>query len=415
MSDLLDDVFRRHAGAGPDPAERARIRDERAAVMGFLDAGGTAYGFTSRVGHLDGERADALAPDAFLADHLWGPVFPLDASVLRLLSAVKGAQLARGGSGVSEEAHMALAAHAAARDGAAGSGAWTSSYGAGDVVPGAWWLKDVMAHTGLTLRQGDFIACVNGHFVSTTYAILLLDAWADVVARYLALLPALPSLGASSPRADSILLLLSMRPPATGVQAAISVRDVRPFVAAVEAGGDQLRDAITTRLGQPSGNPLFVFDEGGRAEPVSQNSYLDFGVTFAATTVGSAALVALAHCQRLIDVHAAATGEPALVQAPKVAQAVLEAVSDGPPQRFSSVQSAGVEDMYDASLLSVLAAMRKVVAWEEALSIAERAGVAGPAASSPVEIRDDVRRRFGVQGVRDRGIGIAACRALLSP
>ncbi|MET0735907.1 MAG: aromatic amino acid lyase [Microbacterium sp.] len=383
----------------PDLA-RKTISAERMAVEEFLARGGHAYGFTTRLGHLDDDAADAEAAEGFLADHLVGETFAIDAAAVRLMTTVKLAQLGHGGSGISVSLFDALRDHLTTA-GDAVEGAWLSSYGAGDVVPAAWWLRAVISGTDVRLARGDFIAAVNGNFISTAVAILAAVRAVDAFAEYLAMLPPRPD-GARAPRSSAAREVLEVLPPRaagdrTNVQSAVSGRDSTPFVTAVASSIAAAASAIEDRLDGPSANPLLHL-AGGEARFTSQNGFLDFGVTTAMAGIGQTAVMAVGHVQRLVEARAQAEGSSALVQAPKIAEAlVVRAAAQAAPRRFSGALSQGVEDMFDASLIGAVSALHSTALLEEALRIARMAGVT--AVADPQAVRSVLARSCGVEEI----------------
>lgn len=332
-------------------ASEARIAADRLAIEHFVAAGGRAYGFTTRLGQYDAVEARS-ADREFLDDHLVGWSFEVPDPFVRLLSAVKASQLAQGGSGIDPDLYRVIRSSAVARDGSAVSGAWLDSYGAADVVPGAWWLRAVLERSRASLRPGDFIASASGSFVSTAAGIAALLQADDVLARFFSFLPATdPALWrtARTPRERAVQELLNGAHDDGDVQAPISLRDATPIVSGLLSASDRLVDALARRLEHPSANPLVI--PGPPVRVVSQNSYLDVELTTAAHGMLQVLHLLIEHTQRLCEHAFASDRSPARVQLPKVAQAVVERsrVLLGAPS-FSSSQSDGVEDVYDMSL-----------------------------------------------------------------
>jgi len=364
--------------AAPEWAAMAtRIADERAAVERFIAEGGRAYGFSTRLGHLDAVDADAAAVAGFIDDHRWGTPVGLDVDVLRLMDAVKLEQLGHGGSGMSPATAAAIIRHLETREAGEASGAWLVSYGAGDVIPATWWLADVLATTGVDAEAGDFIAAVNGHFFSTAAGIIALVDAARLLAAVIARLPgpALPLICEDGALAALAGVVAPAPAPPAGTQAPISLRDSAPTIRAVAATVDDVTRAIGARLADASANPRFVLDDGVRA--VSANGYLDPDLSFALGRLGATARLAIDHVQRLVE-HAASAGEdPRLVQAPKAVAAIAErAAMVDIPAPHGAAHSRGVEDLADGSLLAASAVLAISARLREALAVADAAGVA---------------------------------------
>lgn len=332
-----------------------RLLDDRQAIEQLLDSGVRAYGFTTRLGQYDDVEVSS-ADQEFLDDHLVGCTFAVPDSFVRLLSSVKATQLAQGGSGIAPALYRTIRARAVAADGAPVSGAWLDSYGAADVVPGAWWLRSVLERSRSLMQTGDFIASVSGSFVSTAAGLVALLQSDAVLAEFFAHLPSTdPDLwrAARTDRERAVQRLLNGAHDRVAVQEPISLRDVTPVVSGLIGASDRFADALERRLSEPSANPLVLL--GPPARVVSQNSYLDFELTTAAHGMLQMLLLLIEHTQRLCEHAFAADRSPAHVQLPKVAQAVLERsrVLVGAPS-FSSSQSGGVEDLYDMSLDGVV-------------------------------------------------------------
>jgi hypothetical protein len=324
------------------------------------------YGFSTLLGHLDDVDGRDSSRDLLRA-HLLGPLTVLEGDVLRLISACKAEQLSHGGSGVSPDAYRVVRA-AATETGPAAEGSWTTSYGSGDVVPAAWWMATLLGRSGLDPeRPGEVIALINGTFVSTAATILAGARLADAAGRLLSALDA--ASGAT------------LKAFPDGRQRPVSLRDPEPVVAAVTSALADLGAAADRRLAGPSANPLFEV-EGAQARPRSQSSFLDYRATWALTAATQATLLAIGAAQRIAEhvtrSRLAESPDPALVQPPKVLQAILEralVVGGALPGRFSGADSDGVEDLRDLSLISALRLLDLVADLEQALPVLAALGI----------------------------------------
>lgn len=349
----------------PDPVWMQgldRIRLERQRVLDHLADASTAsvYGFTSSLGELDGSLANP-GEAALLEAHLIGPTRAAPDGLLRTMSACKLEQLHLGGTGVPPELFL-LTAESLGRDGGSLEGAWHASYGAGDVVPAAWWLHTFVAPgRSLDGMPGATISMISGSFVGAAHAALLAERSSMLGERLLAVVDR---------HRDR---LRSER----AAQASISERDTAPLVDELHRGATALEEAIEARLVTRSGNPLF--DVGDDVVARSQNSYLDFNLTAAvrrwmqSVVVGTSWLHRLATLenQRLLRDGCL---RPAAVQPPKVANALLLDIkrhAAGTPLDFVSYDSDGVEDVRDLAVAHCRAGSDMLDAVEALLDVLE--------------------------------------------
>lgn len=350
-AELLGSILRAAQSGNPLPAWDAaapRIEQERAAVRRLITAVGAppVYGFNTLLGHMDGSRMAETAQDDLLNQHLVGT--PEDSGHLfrRLMVAAKLQQASCGGSGLSAAAYQALRASFSYSRSA--SGAWAHSYSSGDVVPGAWMVKDLLEHELDALREGDLIALINGHWVGA--------AWG-----FRALLEALPLLAGAVDAAEEAARDMRMG----GRQLPVSLRDLGPVKSAIELAVGQTVEALGARLTVGSANPHFTFPGTARpaAEARSGNQFLDYGLTFALTNLIQAQALANGLLQRAIQhwSDGRQDGSAALVQPPKVAQAILEQGESQTaqlPARFSGADSHGIEDLRDLATPTALQSLR---------------------------------------------------------
>ena len=368
--DALKRVLTALVGESAEPWREAesRIAAEHESVLRLLTEQPDlpVYGFSTLLGHLDDVEGRDSGGDLLRA-HLLGPLTVLPGPVLRLISACNAEQLSHGGSGVSPAAYRGVCA-AATTTGPDAEGSWTSSYGSGDVVPAAWWMAALQDPAGLDPeRPGEVIALINGTFVSTAAAILAGARLADAAGRLFSALDA-----------ASAAPLIAFP---DGRQRPVSLRDPEPVVSAITAALADLGAAADRRLAAPSANPLFDV-AGGRTAPRSQSSFLDYRATWALTTAAQATLLAIGTAQRIAEhitrSRLAESPDPALVQPPKVLQAILDRallVGGALPGRFSGADSDGVEDLRDLSLLTALRVIDLVDHLEQALSVLAALGL----------------------------------------
>lgn len=329
---LLDD--------GRDDAAVARSADERRAVERLMASPHAApvYGFTTLLGHLDDASAAVSDQSALLRAHLVGPVASFPPSWGRLLASVKLTQLAHGGSGIHPDLHEQLRVTAADAGEDAWEGNWTTSYGSGDVVPGAWFAEGLRRRGRADLdHAGDLIALINGHFVSTSAGLVVADGFLALVGE---------SLEAVQDAAS--------RAGAAAVQHPVTLRDVGPLETVVRTSTTALLTALRDRMAGPSGNPLFDVRDG-EAVAISQSSFLDFTLTGALTQALQACAQTGAYLKAVIGAATAADPHDASarVQPTKIAEALLREIGGfAVPTHFSLSESGSVEDVADLSLLT---------------------------------------------------------------
>src|SRR5699024_5423250 len=151
-------------------------------------AGPRVYGFNTLLGHLDGIDSGSDSQRNLLQAHLVGSRQSLPAGWGRLLVACKLSQLPVGGSGIHPQTYNWLS-RLNWPDEVHLSGAWTSSYGSGDVVPGAWFVEALVKEFGLKLEfPGDLICLINGNYVSTAVGLVAYQAAVRVLSESMSLL-----------------------------------------------------------------------------------------------------------------------------------------------------------------------------------------------------------------------------------
>ncbi len=320
-------------------------------MMNLLESGEVVYGFSTRLGQFDHSPVADFEAE-LLKDHLVGNRFNLPGSFLRLVAAVKLAQLSCGGSAISPELYNVIRGFVVRGDDRPASGAWVDSYGAADVVPGAWWLRTVLQDAQADLQRGDFIAAASGSFFSTAVAIVAVSELDVFLASYMSFMPPVDHRlwrESRSSRESRVQRLMEGGSDRRHTQLPISARDCSPFVSAAMAASDGVLTGIHRRINEVSANPLISTRDVPSV--LSQNSFLDFELSAALVKAREFVFVALQHLQRIAERSFAEDAKPANVQRPKVVQAVVErahllmgTIS------YSSAQSGGVEDMYDMSL-----------------------------------------------------------------
>lgn len=337
-----------------------RIRWEREEVEKLLEQGssGRVYGFNTLLGHLDAQEASSADFGQLLDAHTVGPTSSCTRAFFTLVALCKIEQLHHGGTGIHPDTYLELVGSIDRLRG--DCQASTASYGSGDVVPAAWWVRDLVANRVFSGEHaGDLICLINGSFYSTAYAIdvslELCEILADFLVRYsaVAVLPAISATLWSLPA--ELTELFSQPSQALASQLPVSLRDAGPVLAAIISAIDQLGSSIEDRLSRPSGNPLFDFSSD-RVTVQSQSSFLDFTMTFALTNAIQVSHLVIGLTQRLLaHIDLGSDDTVALVQPPKVAQAMVEFAqlhAGQLPMRFTGGDSLGVEDVRDLALAS---------------------------------------------------------------
>ena len=349
----------------------ARISGERAAIETLLaqDPPPHVYGFTTLLGQLDSQQEEKVDQEGLLNAHLVGTERGAPAEFLALVTRCKIEQLHHGGSGIHPETYRALlpldpAVQPSER------GAWLSSYGAGDVVPAAWWLDRVVPSTvRANLRQGDLIALLNGSFYSTALGVAAAMSAVEVLGAFLRRAARLCSYAGSGRARGGALLSPGLADyfarharssPSNQPQLPVSLRDADVYLVPIAIAMAGVGEALERRLAVSSANPLFeVTGDGVNVQ--SQSGFLDVTLTYALTNLAQTIHLAMRATQRFI-VHACETrieknGSPDArrVQPPKAAMAIVERaglVGGQLPLQFTGSDSDGIEDLRDLSLLT---------------------------------------------------------------
>lgn len=352
---------------GPDEDSHALVERERAAVDRLLDGENSPriYGFTTLLGHLDDQNSTAESQNRLLDAHLVGIPFELPVAWERLVLACKLTQLSAGGSGVHPSTYRRLGeilASGTEHDYVV-SGAWTSSYGSGDVVPGAWFVDNLCRSHGLTLSHpGDLITLINGNFISTAIALLVQSDFVRVARESMQLL-------------TSVGDFLNSSQAGRSVQLSVTMRDLQPLQTSLEHTIGQLCAALDDRLHTHSCNPRFLVSES-RIEYLSQSSFLDFTLTGALSVATQAAQQIAVYLKGSIRLREslAPADEMSPIQPTKVAQALIAGLANSDPSAsagFSISESNGVEDVCDLGLASALNLLRVTSGLKRVLSIAQ--------------------------------------------
>lgn len=340
------------------PGGLAQLSREREAIDKLIDSDNppAIYGFTTLLGHLDNQSMTAEAQQDLLQVHLVGPEEYLPASYCNLLAVVKTRQLLNGGTGVSPEAFSMLS-NTSWNEPVGGN--WLGSYGSGDVVPGAWFVKALMQENpGIVLKPGDLIAFMSGNFSSVAVSIVgsaTMDGMHNDI--------------------DSIAAVVdnTLSEHDGSIQRSVSTRDMSPMFNELHDSSRQLKDSIIDALQRQSGNPLFVVNDEG-ATPVSNSSFLDFNLR--ASLIRATHATAIAHTYLLGMTRSVeklqSESSTTLVQPTKIMSANhkrLEEVSAGLTSSYSIVESGGVEDVCDLTIHGAMALLKSQSILRESIEI----------------------------------------------
>lgn len=335
---------------------RSVVVKERDTVLRFLDSGGTAYGFSTFFGHLDNHTIRPADSQVLLDAHLVGTPRPLSEKASRAITLIKVCQLMQGGSGISPETFDRVLEgldRTVSID-------LDASYGSGDVVPGAWWVRSVLGPTP-DFQRGDLIALINGSFVPVG---LLLHG-----------VQPLETLFSTVISSTAVARDFVQQRNDSGVQLPVSLRDISPLKRELADGMTQLKSAIESSANRSSFNPAFVFnDDKSTVSVCSNSSFLNFECLAAVRRVGASLSIAAAYSLAIINHVSSALEKESdtnhgvdWVQVPKVAKAYYDNLMEALTFSGSTAQwtSGGTEDISDF----LLADTRKLL---HALGIAEK-------------------------------------------
>lgn len=338
-----------------------RLSAEREAVDAYL-TGPTSpkvYGFNTFLGQRDDTQATEDYQERMFAGHLVGRETNISKDKLKFLTIAKLYQLSEGGSGVSPEAFTRAVKTWPCESGLNRHGAWWDSYGAGDVIPGSWWIHSVLGRDCPEwLKPGDLIALMSGSFVSTGFALDLAGRLVDYFSGSLAVLSnhataPVPRFAGDSRLAKAYTEAAVSQPsPLTGQQSSVAERDALPFLNTVEQSLLNLHQALENRLSMPSGNPFFHVQDGEVVGHYSQSSFMDHRLSAALLQVADTIKFVNAGVQSVLKSGQESFG-PGRLEMPKLAEVSSENMQGGLDARFHVWEAAGAEDVCDRTLQRV--------------------------------------------------------------
>lgn len=352
LTGLTIDQARESIAGGILPKECADlglfVEKERSSVEKFLACGGRAYGFSTYFGHLDHESITLGQTYALLESQIVGNAVPLSTEAARCIVFAKIAHVAAGGTGLSRTTFNALLS--AFRESPPASTDLNASYGSGDVAAAALFWNSTLFESKIIsvadTQPGDIIGLVNGNFMSLGLALY----W--VLHRKNRFLEVLESFQHSK--------LTHIAHQNSDTQLSVSLRDKNPLIKAWISAVTALELAVTNGLNSKSANPLFEFDESGKATPRSNSSFLNFELHMALTQMRSCILLLCSYllgeirfATSLWEKH---TPEPEIrtrfIQYPKVAKSYCQDIESELSQSstFAQAESNGIEDISDGNL-----------------------------------------------------------------
>jgi phenylalanine and histidine ammonia-lyase len=242
------------------------IYNHRKEVERFIDDGGSAYGFTTFLGHLDRFSVEQNTQDLVLDAHLVGSPDSISIRKMRAITAIKICQLSHGKNGISSKTYLDLILHFSKME--SGSIDLRASYGSGDVVPASWWVNSIF-NDHYSFADGDIISLINGQFVAAGIALYNYKSFDDFIAR-----------------SEDCLNKASQSINFGNVQTSVSLRDISPILRFNQFAKERLANELSNSANLPSGNPLFRRSgDSSTLASYSNSSFLNFELSNA---IGSA-------------------------------------------------------------------------------------------------------------------------------
>ncbi|MDO4791620.1 MAG: aromatic amino acid lyase [Buchananella hordeovulneris] len=367
-------------------AATEQIQSERTRIFAAMeqDSSLRTYGFNTMLGPNDNKALTASEQESLLAGHLIGSPQEVSQLEARAILGSKIIQLANGGTGVSPAAFSHILQQAEGCELPLEIDL-LASYGSGDVVPGAWWVRATFG-TGYSWQPGDVISLINGSFVSCAYSFLLLESYLHALTRFLNLTRHVfrrPTELAPMNGIDHALSSLYLERPAwdNPPQLPVSARDVFPVLHSATSALRDLFSVLEVSYSRPSGNPLFELHDGS-VHARSQSSFLNLRLASTLAQINSAVSQLAGATQRAVEIVSGtlrADSESPVsahvslcaVQWPKVAEAYRLHLTGGTPLDFTGSMSGGVEDMWDLTLSTSLICRDRVAVFQRQLNVLE--------------------------------------------
>lgn len=361
------------------------IIDERKAILDALRSNinsAGVYGFTSMLGPNDHKDMLSEQQNIMLSGHYVGIPTELSEIESRAILASKIIQLSNGGTGISGSRYKDLldiskvSCPKVEID-------LDASYGSGDVVPAAWWVRSLWAED-TCWNPGDLISLINGDFISTAFSYLVFEKLLRNFASFVNLTCGLYKQFIPGVPANYLDVVINSlyethdgwdSPP----QLAVSQRDVFPILHSVTSNLYSFADALEIAYSAHSGNPIFIRD-GEKILAKSQSSFLNLELSGSLQGVNSLIAQMSASVQRATEIICSENLNPGdnftasalrLVQFPKVSEAYKLQISLPLPLNYSGSMSGGVEDFWDLNLINSREILRKLAIFEKQLQLLE--------------------------------------------
>lgn len=318
------------------------IYNHRKEVERFIDDGGSAYGFTTFLGHLDRFSVEQNTQDLVLDAHLVGSPDSISIRKMRAITAIKICQLSHGKNGISSKTYLDLILHFSKME--SGSIDLRASYGSGDVVPASWWVNSIF-NDHYSFADGDIISLINGQFVAAGIALYNYKSFDDFIAR-----------------SEDCLNKASQSINFGNVQTSVSLRDISPILRFNQFAKERLANELSNSANLPSGNPLFRRSgDSSTLASYSNSSFLNFELSNAIGSAIEAIKVTSSYlrsataqiCSELESREGELIRGAFFVQPPKVSKAYHDQILylTSAPIASSQSESYFIEDISDGALV----------------------------------------------------------------
>lgn len=346
-------------------AKTEKISEERTKVLDFIDKGGHAYGFSTFLGHFDHHSSTVEDSKLIFNAHLVGNPKELPPRLSRLITAAKLCQLSSGGSGISADSYKKILG--SLDDSVAISVPEFSSYGSGDVVPGAWWTAGIFGRD-TEFKKGDLISLINGNFISVGFSMYAYFQLKETMENLL------------NQTYDFRNDILHFQSKSQNTQLPVSLRDLKPVEHRIGKSLASLEESINQSLNRPSANPMFKAEKSFHAE--SNSSFLNFDLSISikegmetlkiasSYTISSLRYWTVFWEKCIEDPHETVQ----LIQPPKIAKSMLDNLTILTGGSLSYIQSESdyIEDISDGSLIQCATLLEAIEIGREIYSLAEK-------------------------------------------
>lgn len=361
----------------------AEERREVLQALGSTKNTAGVYGFTSMLGPNDHKSMPSEQQHIMLSGHHVGIPMELAENEARAVLASKIIQLSNGGTGISDSRYQdlldisKLPCLEVEMD-------LEASYGSGDVVPAAWWVRSLWAED-TCWHPGDLISLINGDFISNAFSYLVFEKILQNFAYFVNLTCGIYKQFIPGVPANRLDIFINSyyeahdgwdSPP----QLAVSQRDVFPILHSATSNLYNFADALEVAYLAHSGNPIFIRDADGIVAK-SQSSFLNLELSGSLHGVNALIAQISASVQRATEIVCSNNlcgGDDfrdstlRLVQFPKVSEAYKLQISSPLTMNYSGSMSGGVEDFWDLNLINSREILRKMGILEKQLLLLEQ-------------------------------------------